>query len=79
MVVKQVSKLSASKHKKLISDLGEDDAITLLKYCFRTMQVVSDKASEEVIAEANLPKMLSYVNSCCEEFASAGIARTGFE
>ena len=62
----------------MITKLGEDKAIDLLKYCYKAFELVH-KGNEEVTTAISFSLLLNYLNATTEEFGSIGIARTGFE
>ena len=76
-ILKAFNKVSSSKHDETMEALGEDLAINLLMYCFKAMELIHEK-EEKVLAEVNMPKLLSYINVSFARFHASGIARTGF-
>ena len=78
MVVKTFAKVKPTQLEDLIKKLGEDKSVDLLKYCYKSFELVH-KGDEKIITDVNFQLMLNYLNVTSEVFGSIGIARTGFE
>ena len=78
MVIKTFAKVKPTQLEELVSNLGEDKSVDLLKYCYKSFELVH-KGEEKVIQDVNFQLMLNYLNTTSEIFGSIGIARTGFE
>ncbi len=76
MIIKSLGKVS--NYKKLLEDLGEDNSLVLIMYCYKAFEL-QHRMEEKITSIMNHVKLLNFLNESFQVFYSTGIARTGFE
>ena len=79
MIGKTFSKVSSTKHEELFGQLGDDLSIELLKYCYKSFEMLHRGDSAKDLQVFDCRKALSYVNAAFPHFYSSGICATAFE
>ena len=76
--MKSFNKISTKDQEELIKSLGEDKAISLLKYCYKSMELFH-REEKSIIEICSTQKILNFVNTAFKDYYTAGIMRTAFE